>query len=185
LQATQSSWSSLSRLIHLSSIVSANECVGKQGAHSEWAKGTALLQALSWTEGQNPQKGSRARCGCYSWLYAKKLPDCWVMGVVNLKLVLEVGGASTAWRSSKIRSRKVWWRLTYLWKFLSSKVSSHTVRSLQLSATVWRLLLPLDSVLFTLRICRVELCTVLFYAIIPTLFLCFLLICYPYILLHF
>jgi len=24
-----------------------------------------------------------------------------------------------------------------------------------------------------------------FYAIIPTLFLCFLLICYPYILLHF
>ena len=34
------------------------------------------------------------------------------------------------------------------------------------------------------KICRVELCTELFYAIIPT-FLCFLLICYPYILLHF
>ena len=33
--------------------------------------------------------------------------------------------------------------------------------------------------------CRVELCTELIYAIIPTLFLCFLLICYPYILLHF
>jgi len=31
----------------------------------------------------------------------------------------------------------------------------------------------------------VELCTELFYAIIPTLFLCFLLIWYPYILLHF
>jgi len=31
----------------------------------------------------------------------------------------------------------------------------------------------------------VELCTDLFYAIIPTLFLCILLICYPYILLHF
>jgi len=31
----------------------------------------------------------------------------------------------------------------------------------------------------------VELCTELLYAIIPTLFLCFLLICYPYILLHF
>jgi len=31
----------------------------------------------------------------------------------------------------------------------------------------------------------VELCTEPFYAIIPTLFLCFLLICYPYILLHF
>jgi len=37
----------------------------------------------------------------------------------------------------------------------------------------------------TSKICRVELCTELFYAIIPTLFLCFLLICYPYILLHF
>ena len=32
---------------------------------------------------------------------------------------------------------------------------------------------------------RVGLYTELFYAIIPTLFLCFLLICYPYILLHF
>jgi len=31
----------------------------------------------------------------------------------------------------------------------------------------------------------VALYTELFYAIIPTLFLCFLLICYPYILLHF
>ena len=30
------------------------------------------------------------------------------------------------------------------------------------------------------KICRVELCTELFYAIIPTLFVCFLLICYPY-----
>jgi len=39
--------------------------------------------------------------------------------------------------------------------------------------------------LSTLKICRVELCTELFYAIIPTLFLCFLLICYPCILLHF
>jgi len=33
------------------------------------------------------------------------------------------------------------------------------------------------------KICRVELCTELFYAIIPTLFPCFLLTCYPYILL--
>jgi len=31
----------------------------------------------------------------------------------------------------------------------------------------------------------VGLYTELFYAIIPILFLCFLLICYPYILLHF
>jgi len=30
----------------------------------------------------------------------------------------------------------------------------------------------------------VELCTELFYDIIPTLFLCFLLICYPYIMLQ-
>ena len=37
----------------------------------------------------------------------------------------------------------------------------------------------------TLKIFRVELCTELFYAIIPTLYLCFLLICYPYIPLHF
>jgi len=28
------------------------ECVGRQGAHSEWAKGTTLLQARSRTEGQ-------------------------------------------------------------------------------------------------------------------------------------
>jgi len=37
----------------------------------------------------------------------------------------------------------------------------------------------------TLKICRVELYTELFYAIIPTLFLCFALICYPYISLHY
>ena len=34
-------------------------------------------------------------------------------------------------------------------------------------------------------VARDELCTKLFNAIIPTLFFCFLLICYPYILLHF
>jgi len=34
----------------------------------------------------------------------------------------------------------------------------------------------------TLKICRVELYTELFYAIIPTLFPCFLLICFPYVL---
>jgi len=37
----------------------------------------------------------------------------------------------------------------------------------------------------TTKICRVGLYTELFYAIIPTLFLCILLICYPYIFLHF
>ena len=44
---------------------------------------------------------------------------------------------------------------------------------------------PNPTYLSTLKIYRVELCTELFYVIIPTLFLCFLLICYPYILLHF
>ena len=44
---------------------------------------------------------------------------------------------------------------------------------------------PHPTYLPTSKICRMELCTELFYAIIPTLFLCFLLICYPYILLHF
>jgi len=44
---------------------------------------------------------------------------------------------------------------------------------------------PHPTYLSTSKICRVELCTELFYAIIPTLSLCFLLICYPYILLHF
>ena len=39
---------------------------------------------------------------------------------------------------------------------------------------------PHPTYLSTLKICRVKLCT--FYAIIPTLFLCFLLICYPYFL---
>ena len=35
-----------------------------------------------------------------------------------------------------------------------------------------------------LKICRVELCTELFYAIISTFILCFLLICYPHISFH-
>jgi len=46
---------------------------------------------------------------------------------------------------------------------------------------------PHPTYLSTLKICRVELCTELFYAIIdiPTLFLCFLLVYCPYISLHF
>ena len=46
---------------------------------------------------------------------------------------------------------------------------------------------PHPTYLSTSKICMVELCTELFYAIaiIPTLFLCFLLICYAYISLHF
>ena len=45
---------------------------------------------------------------------------------------------------------------------------------------------PHPTYLSTLKICRVELCTELFYAIIPIpCFYAFLLICYSYILLHF
>ena len=46
---------------------------------------------------------------------------------------------------------------------------------------------PLLHVSLTVRgiLCRAELCTERFYAIIPTLFLYSLLICYPYILLNF
>ena len=42
---------------------------------------------------------------------------------------------------------------------------------------------PHPTYLFMLKMCRVGLYTELFYAIIPTLLPCFLLICYPYILL--
>ena len=87
----------LSRLIPSSSIVSAREsaeCVGKQGEHSEWAKGTTLFQARSRTEGRI----SAGRQQSTSWL---RLPGTRLLG--------EVGGASTARRrrSSKIKSRKV------------------------------------------------------------------------------
>ena len=44
---------------------------------------------------------------------------------------------------------------------------------------------PHPTYLPTSKICRAKLCTELFYAIISTLFLCFLLICYPYISLCF
>ena len=56
-------------------------------------------QALSRTEGRNRQAGSKARC------YSQVIRDCWAMGVVNINV--EVGRASTAWRSSKIKLRKV------------------------------------------------------------------------------
>ena len=44
---------------------------------------------------------------------------------------------------------------------------------------------PHPTYLPKLQICRVGLYTERFDAVIPTLFLCFLLICYPYILLFF
>ena len=48
------------------------------------------------------------------------------------------------------------------------------------SYVMWLLTKPLS-----LKVCRVELCTELFYAIVPTLYLCFLLICYPLHLVRF
>jgi len=56
--------------------------------------------------------------------------------------------------------------------------------SLQMAKTVQHTN-PSYTYLFTLKICGVELCTELFYTIILTSFLCFLLICYPYILLFY
>ena len=89
--------------LEVSTFVVDRICVRKQGAHSEWAQGM-LLQALSWTEGRNQQAAELGVAAAVR-LYTKKLPNCWAMGVVNLKL--EVGGASTVWRSSKIKSQKV------------------------------------------------------------------------------
>ena len=45
------------------------------------------------------------RAAEHAAIYSQVIRDCWAMGVVNINL--EIGGASTAWRSSKIKSRKV------------------------------------------------------------------------------
>ena len=57
----------------------------------------------------------------------------------------------------------------------------HTIGSHEVGTIQPYSIQPHPTYLSTSKICRVELCTELFYAIIPTLFLCFLLICYPYI----
>ena len=101
LQATRSWWSSLEISTFVVDRVcqrESAECVGKQGPHSEWAKGTTLRQALSRTEGRNRQAGSRARC------YSHVIRNCWAMGVVNINL--EVGGASTVWRDPRKLNRE-------------------------------------------------------------------------------
>jgi len=99
LQANRSSWSSLeinTFVVDRIRLRESAKCVGKQGAHSEWAKGTTLLQARSQTEGRISAGGQQSM----SWLLQS---SCEAMGVVNLK----VGGAITAWQSSKIKSRNV------------------------------------------------------------------------------
>ena len=101
LQANRSSWSSLeinTFVVDRICLRESAECVGKQGAHSEWAKGTTLLQARSRTE-------DRRSAGEQVVVATVRLYACQAMGVVNLK----VGGAITA--SSKIKSRKVQSRL--------------------------------------------------------------------------
>jgi len=75
LQATRSSWSSLeisTSVVDRICQQESAECVGKQGAHSEWVKETALLQALSWTEGRNRQAAEHGVAATVR-LYAKKL----------------------------------------------------------------------------------------------------------------
>jgi len=93
----------LSRLVPSSSIASANEKVQSvlESKGCTW-RGRKGQRYSKRTEGRNRQAGSRARRGCYSQVIRY---DCWAMGVV--KLQLEVGRESTAWRSSKIKSRKV------------------------------------------------------------------------------
>ena len=101
MQATRSSWSSLKISTFIVDRIcqrESAECVGKQGAHSKWAKGTTLLQA-----------DCRAWRGCYSIQsgYTLRLlgdsptrETSWAMVVV--KLQLEVGGTSTVWQSRKL-----------------------------------------------------------------------------------
>ena len=93
----------LSRLVPSSSIISANECVGKQGAHSEW-KGQCYSKLSPKVKAEIGRQAAEHGVAATVRLHAKKLPNCWAIGVVNLKL--EVGGASKVWRSSKIKLRK-------------------------------------------------------------------------------
>ena len=99
----------LSRLVPLSSIISAiekvqsvlesKECTqsGRKGQH--YSKLSPKLKAEIGRWAAEHDVAATVR------LYAKRLPDCWAMGVVNLKL--DVGGARMAWRFSKIKSRSV------------------------------------------------------------------------------
>ena len=95
----------LSRLIPSSSIVSAYEKVQSVLERSALTVGERDNATPSSLPNWRPKIGRRAAehvVDATVRLYAKRLPDCWAMGVVTLK----VGGASAAWRSSKIKSRK-------------------------------------------------------------------------------
>jgi len=54
------------------------ECIGNQGAHSEWAKGTTLLQALSRTGGQKSAGGQQSTLWLLQSGYKQKFT--WSLG---------------------------------------------------------------------------------------------------------
>ena len=96
----------LSRLVPSSSIESANEGVQSWKAKNTLGVGerdNATPSELKAEIGRRAaEHGVAATC---SQVLRYDCETSWAMGVVNLQL--EVGGASTAWRSSKIKLRKV------------------------------------------------------------------------------
>ena len=98
----------LSRLVPSSLILSGNEKVqsvleSKECTQSGW-KGKCYSKVSPELKAEIGRWAAEHGVAATVRLYAKKLPDCWAMGVVNLQLV--VGGASTAWWFSKIKSRQ-------------------------------------------------------------------------------
>ena len=71
--------------------------MGKKGQH--YSKLSPKMKAEIGRQAAKQDVAATVR------LYAKKLPNCWAMGMANLQF--EVGRASMAWRSAKIKSGKV------------------------------------------------------------------------------
>ena len=97
----------LSRLVPASSIVPANEKVQSVLESKERTQSGRKGQRYSKLSPELKAGMGRQAAEHTAWLLRSgcTLKSYWAMGVVNLKL--EVGGASTTWRSSKIKSRKV------------------------------------------------------------------------------
>ena len=98
----------LSRLVPSSLIVSGNEKVqsvleSKERTQSGW-KGQHYSKLFPKLKAIIGRRAAEHGMAATVRLYAIKLPDYWAVGVVNLQLV--VGGASTAWWFSKIKSRQ-------------------------------------------------------------------------------
>ena len=107
----------LSRLVPSSLILSGNEKVqsvleSKECTQSGW-KGKCYSKVSPELKAEIGRWAAEHGVAATVRLYAKKLPDCWAMGVVNLQL--EVGGTSMAWRSSRL-----------ICENLVLKISSHT-----------------------------------------------------------